>query len=62
MLQWVYEAGAAAGAEQVIIATDDERIVDAARDFGADARMTSLTHLSGTDRIARDRRRCGLGR
>ncbi|HTQ35932.1 MAG TPA: 3-deoxy-manno-octulosonate cytidylyltransferase [Steroidobacteraceae bacterium] len=52
MLQWVHEAGVAAGAAEVIIATDDERILEAARDFGAQARMTSLTHPSGTDRIA----------
>jgi 3-deoxy-manno-octulosonate cytidylyltransferase (CMP-KDO synthetase) len=52
MLQWVHEAGMASGAAEVIVATDDDRIFDAAREFGADARMTSLTHLSGTDRIA----------
>ena len=52
MLQWVHRAAMAAGAAEVIVATDDERILDAARDFGALARMTSLTHPSGTDRIA----------
>jgi 3-deoxy-manno-octulosonate cytidylyltransferase (CMP-KDO synthetase) len=52
MLQWVHEAGVASGAAEVIVATDDDRIFAAAREFGADARMTSLTHLSGTDRIA----------
>jgi 3-deoxy-manno-octulosonate cytidylyltransferase (CMP-KDO synthetase) len=52
MLQWVHEAATASGADQIIIATDDERIVEAARSFGAQARLTSLTHVSGTDRIA----------
>lgn len=34
------------------IATDDARILDAARSFGADCVMTSAAHASGTDRIA----------
>jgi 3-deoxy-manno-octulosonate cytidylyltransferase (CMP-KDO synthetase) len=52
MLQWVHEAAVASGADEVIVATDDERILEAARAFGAQARLTSLTHVSGTDRIA----------
>jgi 3-deoxy-manno-octulosonate cytidylyltransferase (CMP-KDO synthetase) len=52
MLQWVHAAAMASGASEVIVATDDERVLAAARDFGASARMTSLTHQSGTDRIA----------
>ena len=38
--------------EKVIIATDDNRIKEAAENFGAIVTMTSNTHLSGTDRIA----------
>jgi 3-deoxy-manno-octulosonate cytidylyltransferase (CMP-KDO synthetase) len=52
MLQWVHEAAIASGAAEVIIATDDERILEAAAGWGARAQLTSLTHLSGTDRIA----------
>ena len=52
LLQRVHEIGIASGAAEVVIATDDERILAAARGFGATARMTSLTHQSGTDRIA----------
>jgi len=52
MLQWVYEKACAAGATDVAIATDDERIAAAARAFGAVARMTSALHACGTDRIA----------
>ena len=52
MVQWVYERAAAAGAREVLIATDDERIVRAADAFGAQALMTAATHASGTDRIA----------
>jgi len=36
----------------VIVATDDNRIVDALRPFGTRAVMTSPDHQSGTDRIA----------
>src|SRR6266404_6231997 len=52
MLQWVYERACAAGAREVLIASDDERIVSAARAFGAEAVLTASTHASGTDRIA----------
>jgi 3-deoxy-manno-octulosonate cytidylyltransferase (CMP-KDO synthetase) len=52
MVQWVYECARAAGAAGVLIATDDERILRAARAFGADAVMTAAGHASGTDRIA----------
>ncbi len=37
---------------QVIVATDDQRIVDALRPFGTRCVMTSTAHQSGTDRIA----------
>ena len=38
--------------DKVMIATDDDRIVDACAEFGAECRMTRADHLSGTDRIA----------
>jgi 3-deoxy-manno-octulosonate cytidylyltransferase (CMP-KDO synthetase) len=52
MLQWVYERACAAGAHEVLIAADDERIVRAAQAFGASSLLTSGAHASGTDRIA----------
>lgn len=53
MLQHVFErARAARYLTQVIIATDDARIADAARSFGAPVRMTRGDHPSGTDRVA----------
>ena len=37
---------------RIIIATDDKRIYQTAKNFGAEARMTSSSHHSGTDRVA----------
>lgn len=52
MIQHVYERAIESGAEQVIIATDDERIQKAAIEFGAEVCMTVETHRSGTERLA----------
>ena len=57
MIQWVYEAAAAGGAAEVIVATDDKRIARACARFGARAEMTDGAHASGTDRIAEVARR-----
>ncbi|MCS6804943.1 MAG: 3-deoxy-manno-octulosonate cytidylyltransferase [Acidobacteriota bacterium] len=37
---------------RVIVATDDERIVEAVERYGGEAAMTSPHHASGTDRVA----------
>jgi len=53
MLQHVYErASMARYLTSTMIATDDQRVYDAARSFGARVRMTRGDHLSGTDRVA----------
>jgi len=53
MIQHVYErASQAATLSQVLVATDDERILTAVRDFGGEAVLTSPDHRSGTDRVA----------
>ena len=53
MLQHVYErASLARYLTQIIIATDDQRIHDEARRFGAPVVETRRDHTSGTDRVA----------
>lgn len=53
MIQHVWErCSRAKGIEQVIVATDDMRIAEAAFAFGAEVAMTSEKCRSGTDRVA----------
>ena len=52
MIQWVYEQASKAGAEQVIVATDDQRIVDVVKSFGGEVCLTRDDHESGTERLA----------
>jgi 3-deoxy-manno-octulosonate cytidylyltransferase (CMP-KDO synthetase) len=52
LLEHVYRRALDSGADDVRIATDDERVISAAGVFGARAEMTQVTHASGTDRIA----------
>ena len=53
MLQWVYErASLARRADEVLVATDDERIAETVRRFGGKVTMTSPNHPSGSDRVA----------
>jgi 3-deoxy-manno-octulosonate cytidylyltransferase (CMP-KDO synthetase) len=53
MIQRVYErAKLAKTASKVIVATDDQRIVDAVAAFGGEARMTRADHRTGTERVA----------
>ncbi len=53
MIQWVYERTRCSRlAGRVIVATDDERIMEAVSSFGGEAMLTSRAHPTGTDRIA----------
>jgi 3-deoxy-manno-octulosonate cytidylyltransferase (CMP-KDO synthetase) len=52
MLQHVWERALESDAVEVVIATDDQRIEDAALAFGGAVCMTRDTHRSGTERIA----------
>ena len=52
MLAWVWERAMQAGAEHVVVATDDERIAEEMTNRGAAVAMTRAEHASGTDRLA----------
>lgn len=52
MLEHVFERATESRASEVVIATDDERIAEAAERFGARVCMTGDQHRSGTERIA----------
>ena len=51
MIQRAWEGAKQSSADAVIVATDDQRIYQAVRDFGADVEMTSIDHSSGSDRV-----------
>jgi 3-deoxy-manno-octulosonate cytidylyltransferase (CMP-KDO synthetase) len=52
-VQWVYERTRGSRlVGRVIVATDDDRIMQAVAAFGGEAVMTSSSHQTGTDRIA----------
>ena len=53
MIAWVVEAALGAQrVQQVLVATDDERIATAGAAAGAEVRMTRSDHRTGTDRVA----------
>lgn len=52
MLAHVIDRARESGAEEVVVATDDARIEQAATAYGCDVAMTRSDHASGTDRIA----------
>jgi 3-deoxy-manno-octulosonate cytidylyltransferase (CMP-KDO synthetase) len=52
MLAWVYEAARSSPLlADVIVATDSDEVMDACRQNGWNARLTSSQHRSGTDRV-----------
>lgn len=51
MIQHVYDRAKSAGISEVLIAADDQKVVDAVTGFGGSVVMTSPNHQSGTDRI-----------
>lgn len=60
MIRRVWEQACKSGAQQVVVATDDQRILDACKGFGAQALLTAANHESGTDRLAEVAQALGL--
>lgn len=52
MVIWVAEQAAKSQADEVVIATDFEKIAQVAQAYQVNAVMTRIDHVSGTDRIA----------
>jgi len=52
MIQHTYERALETGVKDIVIATDDQRIFEVAKSFGADVVMTDPSHENGTERIA----------
>jgi len=53
IIQLAYEQAAKAPSiDRVVVATDDERILDAVHAFGGEAQMTRADHPCGTNRVA----------
>ncbi|MBL4743455.1 MAG: 3-deoxy-manno-octulosonate cytidylyltransferase [Cycloclasticus sp.] len=52
MILLVCDKADQAGADEVVVATDDQRILDCVKQAGFNAVMTSQSHNSGTERLA----------
>jgi 3-deoxy-manno-octulosonate cytidylyltransferase (CMP-KDO synthetase) len=60
MIQHVWEQACKSSAQQVVVATDDPRIVEVCAGFGARVLLTRADHNSGTDRLAEVASQLGL--
>ena len=52
LIQHTYENAVQSGADEVIVASDDQRIIDCVDGFGGVACLSSPTHKTGSDRCA----------
>ncbi len=61
LVQHVYEAASRSSrAGRIVVATDDQRIMDAVKAFGGECVMTGAHHPNGTSRLAEAARVLGL--
>ena len=51
MIEWVYKRAKNADIDELVVATDDERIFEAVKEFGGNVVMTAENHQNGTSRI-----------
>ena len=51
MIEWVYKRAKNADIDEIVVATDDERIFKAVEKFGGNVVMTAENHQNGTSRI-----------
>ena len=61
MIQHVVARCSASDASSIVVATDDQRILEAVEGFGGRAILTSDQHPSGSDRISEAAQHLGLG-
>ncbi|HEY5645152.1 MAG TPA: 3-deoxy-manno-octulosonate cytidylyltransferase, partial [Pseudomonadales bacterium] len=59
MIVWVAEAVTRSGADELVVATDDDRVFDAVARAGFRAMDTRTDHPSGSDRVMEVVARCG---
>lgn len=52
MVEWVYKRALKSKLDGIVVATDDERIVDEVKSFGGNVILTRKDHINGTSRIA----------
>lgn len=51
MIEWVYKRAKQSKIDDIVVATDDEKIYEAVKKFGGNVVMTSTEHENGTSRI-----------
>ena len=51
MIEWVYKRAKNADIDEIVVATDDERIFEEVKKFGGNVVMTAENHQNGTSRI-----------
>lgn len=52
LIEWVYKRCLKSKLDEVIVATDDERIFQEVKRFGGKVMMTAKNHINGTSRLA----------